>query len=421
MTLAIQEPTDSGCCDVASSAVDDGSSLVTLYPRRTWESKWWWYYATITGTNGRTMNLDIAVADARNGISLTFRNGFWSYSADGPWHNWDSVGTQTSPDRIRFTKSSAFDQDTIHVAYYPVLSWGQTEALVETWKESEFVFPTISGDADLIVGTVAEDTTSFGRTCPAANLYGFMITDSAAVGPKNKGLLVSGVHPGETPGSHGLNAAVEFLLSDDPLAVILRTYWEWYIYPNVNPQGRYGGLYRNSPDVGVNVDWNRIWGGGTSDVVDDWRTVIDADTEGEINFYCDFHCYNFDYGGGSDFLDTALQWQPTGLKNAEFASLYVANYDSAFNWISWGGGITGTTAQWVEANLDNAGSLKVSMTSESQSRAAATLADYQLFGERIVKACADSTVSGGIFPVQAEADEGDPIRREARIGYKRVA
>ncbi|KRX02632.1 hypothetical protein PPERSA_11972 [Pseudocohnilembus persalinus] len=53
------------------------------------------------------------------------------------------------------------------------------------------------------------------------------------------------VHPGETPGQHNFNGALQFLLNkNDPVAQIARENFVFYLVPMINPDGVYRGHYR---------------------------------------------------------------------------------------------------------------------------------------------------------------------------------
>lgn len=392
MTLAIQEPLDSGAMVLASSVVDDANSLITLFPRRTYASSWWWYYCTVTGANGRTVTVDIARANHWNSMLTTTRHGCWAYSLAGPWFDWDTTEFIESPARIRFTAATPFTSGTIHVAYYPVYTWGMVEAQVAEWKASPYVFPTPSADANLVIGTTAARDNGHGRLCPLANLYGFRIEDPAMPGQKNVALITCGVHPGEHPAQWTLLALVEFLLSADADAVALRQTWAFNVYPNVNPQGRYGGLFRNAPDFAA--DYNRIWAANSSGTLVTVRTAIAADAP-VVTLFLDLHCYNHNYGGAFPRENVGLMEGVTTREHPAWETHLLA-HDDRYDNIEWPA-VTGTINQWVEANLD-AGDLTVSATPEAASSVTYGPTHYALYGEDMMRALADATAAG-LFPV----------------------
>ena len=68
--------------------------------------------------------------------------------------------------------------------------------------------------------------------------------------------LTSRVHPGETNSQYMIQGCIEFILSDDPIAVELRNRFIFKIIPILNPDGVIHGNYRSSL---MGVDLNRRW------------------------------------------------------------------------------------------------------------------------------------------------------------------
>lgn len=60
-------------------------------------------------------------------------------------------------------------------------------------------------------------------------------------------------HPGETPSSFMLEGLINFLLSEDPVALKLREKIIFHIIPMHNPDGVLAGNYRSNPD-GINLE-----------------------------------------------------------------------------------------------------------------------------------------------------------------------
>jgi len=57
-------------------------------------------------------------------------------------------------------------------------------------------------------------------------------------------VITSRVHPGESQSSWIVQGLIEFLLSDDPIAVQLRQKYIFKIVPMLNPDGVIYGNYR---------------------------------------------------------------------------------------------------------------------------------------------------------------------------------
>ncbi|GFU87119.1 hypothetical protein TNCV_430231 [Trichonephila clavipes] len=64
------------------------------------------------------------------------------------------------------------------------------------------------------------------------------------------------VHPGETPSSYVCQGMINFLLSDNPVAKILRDHVTFKFIPMLNPDGVFVGNYRTCI---LGQDLNRCW------------------------------------------------------------------------------------------------------------------------------------------------------------------
>uniref|UniRef100_A0A8C6QVX3 Peptidase M14 domain-containing protein n=1 Tax=Nannospalax galili TaxID=1026970 RepID=A0A8C6QVX3_NANGA len=76
-------------------------------------------------------------------------------------------------------------------------------------------------------------------------------------GAEKKVVFITGrVHPGETPSSFVCQGIIDFLVSQHPIARVLREYLVFKIAPMLNPDGVYLGNYRCSL---MGFDLNRHW------------------------------------------------------------------------------------------------------------------------------------------------------------------
>jgi hypothetical protein len=174
--------------------------------------------------------------------------------------------------------------------------------LVERLAKHPHVTPTSSADQRLIVGRSRGWPKD--PEVPEHDLYAFQITDHQAQGPKIRVVLVGGNHPREQTGSWALHGALDFLVSDDPRAGELRQWIAFFVYPMVNPDGRYALSGRSSPEMQAEkvTDHNRVW--NTSDrftTTDIIARAIKADTGGTAQYLLDFH------SAGSTFFYTGAK------------------------------------------------------------------------------------------------------------------
>ena len=179
-----------------------------------------------------------------------------------------------------------------------------TQTHTELVRLNEYVRPTLSGDgqlslspgnpaADLVVGVSAGHVGGYPDV-PQHNIYGYQITDPCWVRFKAKVVLLTGNHNTETTGNWAFEGLVNFLIGTEPEADWLRRHVEFYVYPLVNPDGRYTGTGRGNPEMtaeGFGSDHNRVWdtqGQGLS-TIDALTRAMQVDTGGDADYLFDFH------------------------------------------------------------------------------------------------------------------------------------
>ena len=177
-----------------------------------------------------------------------------------------------------------------------------------------WVTPTLSGSDQFVLGQSAgwPANPSFPNDAavPPHNIYGYQITDPNAEGPKTKVILASGNHATEFTGNWVLEGMVNFLAGSDPRAEFLRSTAVFFVYPDVNPDGRYQAVHRINfeaapdPNAGTNLrkrgspelyaagqgDHNRIWTtSGQFSTIDTLVPAMQADTGGGADYLWDMH------------------------------------------------------------------------------------------------------------------------------------
>ena len=165
-----------------------------------------------------------------------------------------------------------------------------TDYHMQRWGEHPHVTPTESADDGFVLGQShgwPEDP-----EIPAHNLYGFQVTDPDGEDERIHIIMSDGNHPNEQTGSWGLQGAVDFLLSDDPRAEQLRREAVFFIYPMLNPDGRYALTGRSNPEMQAEGegDHNRVWNThGRFSTIDVYVDAMRNDTGGMVHYLLDFH------------------------------------------------------------------------------------------------------------------------------------
>lgn len=298
---------DSGSLDVANTSIT--GDTVTLAGRDNYNpGKWKWIYFRARNVLGRKLEFRIGDNFASGSGRLTDHKFVYSYDRQ-TWRFFDNGGLQSS--QYRFSNDDAFSQNVVYIAYGVPYPFEKAVDLVATAKQSQWVSPTTSADNNLIIGQSAGGTDDLGRAIPPHDLYGFQITDTSASGPKEKIVLLSGVHSNEVNGNHTLHGLVEWLLGTSAEAAQLRRDAIIYVYPMVNPDGRYAGYNRGTVEA-EREDPNRQWSSGNWGNNTEVRIVaqaLSADTGGDIDYLMDLHSK---VGTGQHFAYLDADSSPTG-------------------------------------------------------------------------------------------------------------
>lgn len=308
--IVLSQEFDSGSLDVARSTVNGND--VFLKGRHTWEgfNFYQWIYFKAESVRSRRPIFTIS-ADEFLG---SYTNHLYVYSYDQQnWEYFDN-GIESGGD-YAFFNDQPFDQDTVYIAYGLPYSTLRVADHVRQISSSPYVSLTLSGDDNFVVARSAAGTDDLGRLIPSQPVYGFKLTDNQVTSLKRVVVLASGSHSAETPGNYALEGMVDFLLSSDSRARSLRERFEFYVYPLMNPSGRFAGYYRSNPenpgddfnrffdnpagftelnaithamqmdtgrDVDVLIDFHSWWGGWTSENF--VFTVSDSSTDAFFNF-----------------------------------------------------------------------------------------------------------------------------------------
>ncbi|XP_011302716.1 cytosolic carboxypeptidase 6 [Fopius arisanus] len=126
--------------------------------------------------------------------------------------------------------------------------------------------------------------------------------------PRRVVVVLSRVHPGESPSSFICQGLMDFLVSGHPIAQVLRDYVVFKIIPMLNPDGVFLGNYRSTlMGVDLNRAWNRIsdWIHPTLSATKTLLESLDKNTNIPLDCVLDLHAHTnatglFVYGNTYD-------------------------------------------------------------------------------------------------------------------------
>jgi hypothetical protein len=252
---------------------------------------WRWLYFKASGVQGLTPTFSVSrrfAGDSTPGPhELTDHEMVYSY--DGvdwqffPHANNTLLNTGTSSqldDIYTFHESTPFTQNDVYGAYASPYPYARTTQHTQQVLASPWASPTLSGDADGVIGRTPVGTDDLGRSIPPLDLYAYRITNPATDGlaPKRHAIFTTGQHAAETLGVYTYEGLVDWLISDDPRAAALRDRADFLCYPALNASGRYAGLTRAmlpNPNSDSNGYWNPGPGGNPNDPYDSTTNWLD--------------------------------------------------------------------------------------------------------------------------------------------------
>lgn len=217
---------------------------------------------------------------------------------DGTWIRF-SDGVTVGANTMTFRHGSAFTADGIELAAQR--TWTPTQHAA--WIASiAAAYPALvqnvpSNIDGFVSGYFDPQTDILGRTCPVLPFHAFCIKDDSlqpdGAAAKRTMVLVGGTHAGEDIGDFMFMAQVEFLLSNDPMAVNLRKHFVTYCYSQINAPGRWLGGFRGGwvtePDGGNDANRNFNQVDTQLDIVLTPRAAMEIDLPAHVHVSCDNH------------------------------------------------------------------------------------------------------------------------------------
>lgn len=361
---------DHGSLDEANSSVN--GSMVQLAGRDNYNpGEWKWLYFSADNVNGLQPTFQIDDNLASGDSNLNDHEVVYSYDQQ-TWLFFDNNARDAGMNTYTFSNNSPFTQNQVYVAYGLPYSYGRVVSHTAQVATSPWVTSTISGNASLVIGQSPGGIDDLGRVVAARDMFGYKITDTSTSAPKKKIALTSGVHANETLGNFTLEGLVNFLLSDDLQASILRKYADFYVYPMANPDGRFAG-YNRSTVQHVTFDPNRFWQSPNYNGMSDIKVVGDAllaDTAADVDYFIDLHSTVVGTDGHFGYLHPDYQADPFWLSFLQLEPSVNTNNASLID----------LTAQKFGRDELNA---EFTMTLETQYIAGENVSRFHTMGENI--------------------------------------
>ncbi len=206
-----------------------------------------------------------------------------------------------------FSNDTPFTDDEVYVAYAQPYSYGRSAAHTAQILATPWAEPTVSGDANGVIGQTPLAFDDLGRLNPKKDIFAYRVTNPAtdSASPKRKVVVTTGLHAGETLGTHTFAGLMDWLTSDDSRAARLRDDAEFFAYPTLNAAGRFAGNNRatvENPNQEPNGLWHPSLWGSHADIRASGEAMIAdvASTPGtEVDAFIDFH--STISNGGDDF------------------------------------------------------------------------------------------------------------------------
>jgi hypothetical protein len=266
---------------------------------------WRWLYFQASDVQGAQPVFTIDQAFAGGNSVLTNHKMVYSYDNEN-WTFFDNG--QRSGNVYTFSNNTPFADDEVYVAYAQPYSYGRSAAHTAQMLATPWAEPTISGDANGVIGQTPLAYDDLERLNPKRDIFGYRVTNPAtdSATPKLKVVLTTGLHAGETLGTHTFEGLLNWLTSDDSRAARLRDDAEFFAYPTLNAAGRFAGNNRatvENPNQEPNGLWHpTLW--GTHEDIKASGEAMQADvvsTPGtEVDAFIDFHS-TIPSGVGDDF------------------------------------------------------------------------------------------------------------------------
>lgn len=261
--------------------------------------RWRNFLFRLQNAAGKTVSFRLNPADYVATITASWR----------PWYSYDNVTWQRWPTAPVLNSGFwefggvEFTSDIVHIGFQPGYPMSRVLALIAELAAShpDYVHPLRSTGPGWVAQMLPAQTDELGNTVPSQPFYSYGIWDRTAFPddgtPKRTVIVTNGVHPGEHVGDWMLEGFLRYLCSADAKAIALRKNFQFFVYPNVNPTGRYGGHWRgqwepSAPTKNSNRDFSNFYGVTPFQLPSSraLRDALDLDCKGRrVAFAMDFH------------------------------------------------------------------------------------------------------------------------------------
>lgn len=250
---------------------------------------WNWYALKITKPTNFAPHFYISKAGYYTGDPTNMHFCYWSNAIDTDvWYPFDNFVNGNS--EFEFWNNTAFNSFPVYVSYNRMYPVSRTLRKLQEWSTFSIVGDTATS-VNKILGTTTPRVSLSGKSIPALPIYAFKISKSSNV-KKNKLVLASGQHAGETSGRFALEGAVDWLLGGSADSSEFLKWFDVFVYPAMNPQGIYAGMPRNTvqfPNVEMNLHWDST--PGTYEEIDILNNAFSSDIGTNVDAVIDFHSY----------------------------------------------------------------------------------------------------------------------------------
>lgn len=190
-----------------------------------------WFHFRMEGVGGKNVFLRIPNTEVRR-----------------PFFSYDGMSYMRFTQRenlIPQTVHTFFERDTVYIAYFAPYTHRHHADDMERWSRLPYATSEVIGYS--------------GQGRP---IHMLTVTDpSVPESGKRRFWIHARVHTSEAPASWHIKGFVEHLLDSSRLSAQIRRNAVFYIVPETNPDGVFGGYSRSTPSgVNLEINWNRPMG-----------------------------------------------------------------------------------------------------------------------------------------------------------------